>query len=62
MAVNPFRMFKEIIRVVSITPGGRHVWVETIHGTFRKPIGSVPHYLLDEFKGVVVRSTQVDAS
>ena len=25
-------------RVLSQTPGGRHVWIETSHGRLRKPV------------------------
>lgn len=39
----------EILKVVSMTPGGNRAWVETNVGLVRKPLNAIPKELLDEF-------------
>ena len=40
----------KLIRVVSITAGGNHAWVESDQGSIRKPLSAIPKDLLDAFR------------
>jgi hypothetical protein len=46
-----------IIRVLSITAGGRHAWCETDFGKIRKPIGAIPAVLMDEYYADLFENT-----
>lgn len=39
----------KILKVLRITPGGSHAWVETNVGELRKPLKAIPQRLLDEY-------------
>lgn len=45
-------MRKEVVieKVLSITPGGNHAWVESNIGRIKKPLNAIPKRLLDEFR------------
>ena len=39
----------KLIRVLSITEGKHHAWCESDQGRIRKPIESIPKYLMNEY-------------
>lgn len=38
----------EIHKVIRITAGGNHAWVDSNKGTIRKPLESIPEELLNQ--------------
>lgn len=40
----------KLIRVLSITAGGNHAWVESDQGKIRKPLSSISRDLMDNFR------------